>query len=282
MNWSLPQHELTIGRIPLIMGILNVTPDSFSDGGNFDTVERAVAHGMKLVEDGADVLDIGGESTRPHSQPVAEDEELRRVIPVVEQLAAKVKVPLSVDTSKARVAREAVAAGAGIINDVTGLTGDPKMVEVAAETRAGVIVMHMQGAPQTMQTDPRYEDVVKEVRDYLELRLAELARAGIAAGRVVLDPGIGFGKRQQHNLQLLGHLDQFLTLGRPLCLGVSRKGFINRILGREGHAEHGDFGTVGVMLHAVSRGWVQVARVHNVRALHDAARLFMAMDDASR
>jgi dihydropteroate synthase len=280
MKWSLPQREVTFGRMPLIMGILNVTPDSFSDGGSFDTVERAVAHGIQLIEDGADILDVGGESTRPNSEPVSEDEELRRVLPVIDELSRRVKVPISIDTTKARVALEAFIAGAEIINDVSGLTADPSMVEIARLTEAGLIVMHMQGTPQTMQLDPRYEDVVREVREYLELRLAELTQAGIAAERVVLDPGIGFGKRQQHNLQLLGHLDALQSLGRPVCLGVSRKGFINRILGRQGHAEHGDFGTVGVVLHAVSQGWVQVARVHNVKALHDAAKLFLAMDEA--
>jgi dihydropteroate synthase len=282
MKWTLRKRELTFGRMPLLLGIVNVTPDSFSDGGRYDTVDSAVAHAQRLIEEGADLLDIGGESTRPNATPVSEADELRRVIPVIQALAAYVQVPLSIDTSKAKVAHEAVMAGAEIINDVTGLAGDPRMVDAAADTRAGVLVMHMQGTPQTMQDNPTYEDVVKEVKNYLELRLAELGKAGIGAERVVLDPGIGFGKRQQHNLQLLGHLDELLKLGRPLCLGVSRKGFINRILGRAGHAEHGDFGTVGVMLHAVSRGWVQVARVHNIRALHDAARLFLAIDEASR
>jgi len=282
MKWSIRQRDLTIGRMPLIMGILNVTPDSFSDGGSYDTVEKAVTQGLRLVEDGADLLDVGGESTRPYSEPVAEVEELRRVVPVIERLAAKVAVPISIDTSKAAVARQAVAAGASIINDVTALSGDPRMLDVAAETQAGVVVMHMQGTPQTMQVAPCYEDVVKEVKEHLQLRLAELGRSGIAAERVVLDPGIGFGKRQQHNLQLLGHLDQFVSLGQPVCLGVSRKGFINRVLGRTGQAEQGDFGTVGVLLHAVARGWVQVARVHNVRAFNDAARLFLALDDAGR
>lgn len=282
MKWSIRQRDLTIGRMPLIMGILNVTPDSFSDGGSYDTVEKAVTQGLRLVDDGADLLDIGGESTRPYSEPVAEVEELRRVVPVIERLAAKVAVPISIDTSKAAVARQAVAAGASIINDVTALSGDPRMLEVAAETQAGVVVMHMQGTPQTMQVAPCYEDVVKEVKEHLQLRLAELGRSGIAAERVVLDPGIGFGKRQQHNLQLLGHLDQFASLGQPVCLGVSRKGFINRVLGRTGQAEQGDFGTVGVLLHAVARGWVQVARVHNVRAFNDAARLFLALNDAGR
>jgi dihydropteroate synthase len=262
------------------MGIVNVTPDSFSDGGQFFDPARAVAHGEQLVADGADVLDIGGESTRPGSESVTLAEELRRIIPVIDGLAKKVTVPLSVDTSKAEVARQAVAAGAAIINDVTGLAGDQAMTGVARATGAGLVVMHMRGTPQTMQLDPQYEDVVAEVRQYLEQRLAALSALGIEASRIAVDPGIGFGKRQRHNLDLLAHLDALQSLGRPVCLGASRKGFINRVLGRAGHAEHGDAGTVGVVLHAVSRGAVQIARVHNVRATHDAVRLFLAVDEA--
>jgi len=275
-SWSIANKPITIGRMPLIMGIVNATPDSFSDGGSYDPVEQA----LKLVDEGADILDIGGESTRPGAVVVDADEEIRRVIPVISKLVSKVKVLISIDTSKASVAREALAAGASIINDVSALSADPEMVEVAAYSDAGIVAMHRQGTPQTMQNDPHYEEVVGEVTNYLKLRLLDLAHLGIAPDRIALDPGIGFGKRTEHNMQLLRHLDQLHALGHPICLGVSRKGFINRTLGREGHPEVGDFGTVGVMLHALSKGWVQIARVHNVKAFHDAARLFLAVEGA--
>ncbi len=265
-----------MGRMPLIMGIVNATPDSFSDGGSYDPVDQA----LKLIDEGADILDIGGESTRPGANAVQAEEELRRVIPVVSKLASKVEAHLSIDTSKAAVAREALAAGATIINDVSALTADPQMVEVAANSDAGIVAMHRQGTPQTMQNDPHYENVFEEVTNYLKLRLFDLAQLGIAPDRIALDPGIGFGKRTQHNLQLLSHIDRLLALGRPICLGVSRKGFINRTLGRAGHPEVGDYGTIGVMLHALSKGWVQIARVHNVKAFHDAAKLYLAVEGA--
>lgn len=277
-NWQLPDRLMEFGPMPLIMGIVNATPDSFSDGGKYHPLD----HALQLVADGADILDIGGESTRPGATPVSEADELKRVIPVIEQLTAQVKVPISIDTTKAVVAREAMAAGASIINDISALEADPKMIQVAVDTRAAIIAMHRQGTPQTMQLDPHYDDVVAEVRQYLKLRLLDFASSGIAQNRIVLDPGIGFGKRTQHNLQLLGHLDQLQCLGRPLCLGVSRKGFINRILVREGHAEVGDFGTVGVMLHAYAHGWIQIARVHQVRGLKDAITLFAVLEQAGK
>lgn len=277
-TWQLPDRQIEFGPVPLIMGIVNATPDSFSDGGTYNPVE----HALQLVADGADILDIGGESTRPGASPVSEADELQRVIPVIEKLATQVKVPLSIDTTKAVVAREALAAGASIINDISALEADPAMVQIAVDSRAAIIAMHRKGTPQTMQVDPHYDDVVAEVRQYLKLRLLDLASSGIAQNRIVLDPGIGFGKRTQHNLQLLGHLDQLLSLGSPICLGVSRKGFINRILEREGHAEVGDFGTVGVMLHAYAHGWMQIARVHQVRGLKDAFTLFAVLEQARK
>lgn len=273
-TWQLPDRQIEFGPLPLIMGIVNATPDSFSDGGKYNPLD----HALQLVADGADILDIGGESTRPGATPVNETDELKRVIPVIEQLVSKVKIPISIDTTKAVVAREAMAAGASIINDISALEADPAMVQVAIDTRAAIVAMHRQGTPQTMQNDPQYADVVAEVRHYLKLRLLDLASGGIAQNRIVLDPGIGFGKRTQHNVQLLGHLDHLLSLGRPLCLGVSRKGFINRILGREGHAEAGDFGTVGVMLHAHAHGWLQIARVHQVQGLKNALTMFEQLE----
>jgi dihydropteroate synthase len=260
------------------MGIVNVTPDSFSDGGKFLDVDSAVAHGLELVQQGADILDIGGESTRPGATPVTLDEELRRVVPVIERLAAEVPIPLSVDTSKAEVARQALSAGACIVNDVTGLAGDPAMPAVAAKSKAGVIVMHMQGTPQTMQLNPTYQDVVRDIHGWFEQRLAALAEAGIEADCVALDPGIGFGKRLEHNLELLARGREFLDLRRPICLGVSRKGFINRVLGQQGRVEQGCAGTIGVILQAMAHGSVQIARVHDVGPVREAVTLFAELE----
>jgi dihydropteroate synthase len=281
-TWHLPDRVLTIGRRPLLMGIVNVTPDSFSDGGKWLHHDAAVAHGLELAAQGADVLDIGGESTRPGATPVPLDEELRRVLPVIHGLANHVTLPLSIDTSKAEVARQALAAGATIINDVTGLAGDPAMPEVAAATRAAVVIMHMQGTPQTMQLNPHYDDVVADIRRYLEERLAALAAVGIGPERTALDPGIGFGKKLDHNLELLGRLEELQALGRPICLGVSRKGFINRVLGQPGLVEQGSAGTIGVLLQAVARGAVQIARVHDVASCHAALTLFLAIEERTR
>ena len=213
------------------MGIVNVTPDSFSDGGQFFDEGAAVAHALQLAADGADLLDIGGESTRPYSKPIVADEELRRVRPVIEKLVAQVRIPISIDTSKAAVARAAVDAGAEIINDVTGLTGDAAMVDLAIETGVGVCAMHMQGTPQTMQDNPTYTDVVGEVRDYLHARRDALVSAGVSRERICLDPGIGFGKTHEHNITLMRHCYEFHELGCPLLVGHSRKGFLGKLIG---------------------------------------------------
>jgi dihydropteroate synthase len=278
MLLRLPDRTLTLGRRPLIMGVLNVTPDSFSDGGRYLDPAAAVRQGLELVAQGADLLDVGGESTRPGAAPVLPDEELSRVIPVIRDLAAQVPVPISVDTMKAEVARRAMQAGAHLINDVSALTHDPDMPAVARDTGAGVILMHMQGTPQTMQHNPTYADVVAEVRQYLQERLAVLTAGGIEAERMAVDPGIGFGKTLDHNLDLLAHLPALKTLGRPICLGVSRKGFINRVLGRKGTVAPGPGGTVGVLLHALTQGAVQIARVHDVAAAAEAVSLFLALE----
>ena len=211
-SWRLKSVTLEFGPLPRLMGIVNVTPDSFSDGGQFFDTQRAIDHGMRLVDEGADLLDVGGESTRPYSTPVAPDEELRRVIPVVQALAERTRVPVSIDTSKAAVAREALAAGAEIINDVTGLAGDPAMAELAVATGAGVCAMHMRGTPQTMQNDPRYDDAVAEIHAYLAARRDALLAAGLSLDRICLDPGIGFGKTHEHSLTLLRHCERFLDL----------------------------------------------------------------------
>ena len=272
-HWQLRTRRLELPWRPLLMGIVNVTPDSFSDGGRFLEPEAAVAHAKQLVADGADLLDVGGESTRPGAADVSADEELRRVMPVVERLAVEVAVPLSIDTRKAGVARAAVEAGAEIINDVSGLEADPAMVGVAVDTGAGVCVMHMQGTPQTMQRKPTYRDVVQEVSDYLASRREALMAAGVAAERICLDPGIGFGKTYEHNLALLRNCHQFHALGCPLLVGHSRKSFLGALLGDE-RADRTP-ATIGVALGLAAQG-VQVLRVHDVRAVREALLAFEA------
>lgn len=255
------------------MGIVNVTPDSFSDGGHFFHAAAAVAQALQLVADGADLLDIGGESTRPYSEPVSADEELRRVLPVIEKLASKVQVPISIDTSKASVARAAIEAGAEIINDVTGLTGDPVMVELTIETGVGVCAMHMQGTPQTMQDNPAYTDVVGEIRGYLRGRRDALVSAGVSRERICLDPGIGFGKTHDHNITLMRHCYEFHELGCPLLVGHSRKGFLGKLIGDK-EADRTN-ATVGAALALAVQG-VQIIRVHGVRPLREALVAFEA------
>ena len=226
MIWNTGRRTFDLAHRGVIVGVINVTPDSFSDGGNFISVETAVEHGLRLVEEGVEILDIGGESTRPGAAPVSVEEELRRVIPVIEGLVGKTSAALSIDTSKAPVARAAVAAGAEIINDVTALRGDDDMARVAAESGCAVVLMHMRGTPRTMQQDPQYDDVVAEVADHLAERITAALSAGIAADRIAIDPGIGFGKTVEHNLQLIAGLGRFAALGHPVLLGVSRKSFL--------------------------------------------------------
>ncbi len=272
-SWRLRTKMLHFSRRPLLMGIVNVTPDSFSDGGKFFSVEAAVEQALRLVDEGADLLDIGGESTRPYSDPVSTEDELGRITPLFETLANSVSIPLSIVTSKSAVARAALAAGAEIINDVTALTGDAAMLQLAAESAAGICAMHMQGTPQTMQDSPHYDDVVREVGEYLRSRLEALVAAGIWAERVCLDPGIGFGKTHQHNLTLMAHCDQLHELGRPLLVGHSRKGFLGKLLGEE----QADLtsATVGAALSLAVQG-VQVIRVHDVRPVREALLAFDA------
>ncbi len=276
MYWRLPDRTLQIDRRPLVMGIVNVTPDSFSDGGKYVDHDVAIAHGLTLVSHGTDILDIGGESTRPGSSAVAMDEELRRVVPVVESLAKQVSIPISVDTSKAEVARQCLAGGAHIINDVTALTGDDEMISVARDTRAGVILMHMQGTPATMQQKPTYADVVGEITAYLEARLHSLKSFGIAAEQVALDPGIGFGKSAAHNMEIVGRLAAFQRLGRPVCLGVSLKGFVGKLLG-DRPVEQSLAGSLAAVCFAMSQNAVQVVRVHDVKETRDAVMMFDAL-----
>ena len=227
------QFTFSFPRPALVMGVVNVTPDSFSDGGQFLEAEKAVAHALELVGQGAEILDLGGESTRPGATPVSEAEELRRVLPVLEQLATRVKVPLSIDTMKPAVARAALAAGASIVNDVAANRNDDAMWRVVAETGAGYVCMHMQGSPQTMQSRPAYTDVVVEVEEFFRERMESLNVTGVSADQVVFDIGLGFGKTVEHNLQLLASLRGFTKLGRPLLVGASRKSFIGKLLGAD-------------------------------------------------
>ena len=214
----------------LIMGILNVTPDSFSDGGRFFEKDKAIAHGLKMVEEGADIIDIGGESTRPGSRPLAQEEELQRVIPVIESLAQRTDVPISIDTYKSRIAREAIQAGAEMINDISGLHFDPGLAEVAADQKVPLILMHMRGVPETMQIDPHYDSLFSEIIQSLEESIQKAESAGVQGDQILIDPGIGFGKTFEHNLLLLKHLSEFRVLGKPIVLGTSRKSFIGKIV----------------------------------------------------
>ncbi|MBO0763845.1 MAG: dihydropteroate synthase [Hyphomicrobiaceae bacterium] len=253
---------------PRIMGVVNVTPDSFSDGGRWLDPEAAVAHGLQLEAEGADILDIGGESTRPGAEPIGVNEELRRVIPVIAALARQVRVPISIDTRNAEVMRRAADAGARVINDVAALGYDPKALHVAAEAGLPVVLMHAQGDPRTMQLDPRYDDVVLDVYDWLEARIANCGAAGIGRERVIVDPGIGFGKTLDHNLALLASLSVFHGLGCPILLGASRKSFISRLCGGAPASERLP-GSLAAALTGAAQG-VQIVRVHDVAATRQA------------
>jgi dihydropteroate synthase len=262
------------GERPAVMGIVNVTPDSFSDGGRFLDPEAAVAHGLDLVASGADVLDVGGESTRPGADPVGEGEELRRVLPVVQRLAAETAVPISIDTRKACVARAALDAGATIVNDVAA-GADEAMFAAVAAAGAGLVVMHMRGEPRTMQHDPHYDDVVVEVGDFLVDRLARARDAGIASESLCADPGLGFGKTGAHNLELLARLRELVArVDVPVLIGPSRKAFIARVLGDDLVAR--DDGTLATAVWAVDHG-ARIVRVHDAGAATDALRLLTVM-----
>ena len=263
------------GRHTYLMGILNVTPDSFSDGGQFYQKEAALRQAERLIREGADILDVGGESTRPFAKPVPEEEELRRVIPVIEAIRREFpEVPISVDTYKARVAEEALLAGADIINDVSALRFDPGMPEVIRRYRPPVVLMHMKGTPQTMQIDPRYEDVVEEIKAFLKEKAQEALSLGLSPERIILDPGIGFGKRFEDNLRLIREVSAFKELGYPVLLGPSRKSFLGEILGKEARLR--DAGTAAVVAYGVLRG-VDVVRVHRVEMCRDVIRVIEAL-----
>ncbi len=270
-------------RRPLVMGIVNVTPDSFSDGGRHAGVDAAVAHGLHLVAEGADLLDVGGESTRPFSTGVGVEEELARTAAVVERLVREAGVPVSIDTTQAAVARRALDLGAEIINDVTGLTGDPGMVPLAAATGAGVCAMHMQGTPATMQIFPRYDDVVADIHRWLRDRRDTLIASGIDRERICLDPGIGFGKTHAHNVELIRRAVRFTDLGQPILVGHSRKGFIGKALesalGRPASESERDGGTTGIACRLAAAG-IHVIRVHAVGMVRSALETFATAADA--
>jgi dihydropteroate synthase len=268
------QFEYLFPRPALVMGIVNATPDSFSDAGRFPDARAVVAHALRLIEEGAEILDVGGESTRPGAVPVSQEEELRRVMPVLEQLAGRVRVPISIDTMKPEVARAALAAGASVVNDVAANRNEETMWRLAAQTGAGYVCLHMQGTPQTMQLNPVYRDVVREVTDFFSERLERLEDCGVLREQVIFDPGIGFGKTLEHNLELLGALPELARLGRPLLLGVSRKSFMARLLGA-GPAARLPAGLACACL-AVQAG-AQIIRAHDAAETVQAIRMAEAI-----
>jgi dihydropteroate synthase len=273
-----PTGRLDFSSGCVIMGIVNVTPDSFSDGGQFFDPGRAVERGLEMAREGAGILDIGGESTRPGSEPVLAAEQMRRVVPVIEALAAKVRVPISIDTHDPEVARAALDAGASILNDITALA-DERLAELAAQRQIPVVLMHMQGTPATMQIEPHYEDVVTEVRDFLAARGAWAQEYGIPRERIFIDPGIGFGKNLNHNLLLLKHLDALVATGYRVLVGPSRKRFLGKLTGRENPAER-IFGTAATVALCAAAG-ASVVRVHDVGPMLDVLKVAQAILRAS-
>ena len=271
--WRTAQKDLTLER-PLIMGVLNTTPDSFFDGSNYLEPERAIERALEMAAEGADIIDIGGESTRPGAEPVSPEEEIKRVIPVISELAKKTNIPLSVDTWKAGVAQRAMDVGAEIINDISGLTFDPSMARVASETKAGIILTHTRGAPQVMQSDIEYADITGEIVQYLRASVETAQNASVERERIVVDPGIGFAKDCRGNLEIIRRLREFSSLGFSVLVGASRKSFIGLITGRYVHDRL--FGTAAVVALAVANG-ASILRVHDVRAMRDATNIAHAI-----
>ena len=274
-QWKIAEHVFNVSRQGLIIGVLNVTPDSFSDGGNFFALEKAIQHGLRMAAEGADIVDVGGESTRPGAEPVGAEEELRRVIPVIEKLQAKIEIPISIDTSKSDVARAAIRAGASIVNDVTGGRGDEGMLPLVAKTNSAFIIMHMQGTPRMMQKQPRYADVVSEIADFFLQQYTRAIGCNIDPMAIAFDPGIGFGKTLDHNLELLAHLEQLRVHERPLVIGVSRKSFLAKLIDSP---DRGDRLAPAVALTSLlrTRG-ADVFRVHDVKENVSALRVSEAI-----
>jgi dihydropteroate synthase len=273
--WRIGDRVFDLSRQGLIMGVLNITPDSFSDGGQFFAPEKAVEHALRMAAEGADIVDVGGESTRPGAEPVPADEELRRVLQVIRELRAKTDIPISIDTSKSQVARAAIEAGASIVNDVTGGRGDEQMLPFIAETESAFLIMHMQGTPRTMQVRPRYQDVVSEITDFFRQQYTRAIGSRIDPMAIAFDPGIGFGKTLEHNLELLGQLERVRAHDRPLVVGVSRKSFLGKIIGS---ADMSDRVAPAVALTALlrTRG-ADVLRVHDVKENVSALRVTEAI-----
>ncbi len=268
IRWD--RFRLDFSGRPLVMGILNVTPDSFSDGGAYFCVEPAIVRAMQMVEEGADIIDIGGESTRPGSEPVAPVEQIRRIVPVIKKIASEVKVPISIDSVSSEVVRAALEAGASMINDISALRFDPGMAKLAAKSGVPVVLMHMQGTPATMQEDPCYSDVVKEIKSFLKGRIDFAVGEGIDIGKLIIDPGIGFGKRLEDNLALLARVEDFFELNRPLMIGHSRKGFIGKITGLA--VENRDPASLAVSTFLADRD-IHLLRVHEVRHTRQACEI---------
>jgi dihydropteroate synthase len=270
------QFQFQFPRPAMVMGIVNVTPDSFSDGGQFFDAKKAIEHALQLIEEGADILDIGGESTRPNAKPVSEAEELRRVLPVLRGMQiSKVAIPISIDTMKPAVARAAIEAGASIINDVGANQNDAAMWQVARDSGAAYVLMHMQGTPQTMQSNPNYDDVVGEIAKFYDERLSRLAECGVSREQIILDPGLGFGKTLEHNLELLAGLGHFRTYQRPLLVGASRKGFIGVVTDAKETADRLP-GSLACAVTAIQAG-AQIIRTHDVAATKQALRMLEAI-----
>jgi dihydropteroate synthase len=273
--WKIGDDVVDLSKRGMIMGVLNVTPDSFSDGGEFFSTDAAIEQGIQMAREGANIIDIGGESTRPGAEPVSLDEELNRVIPVVEKLHAEIEIPISIDTSKAEVASAAVEAGASIINDVTAGRGDEKMLPLAATRKAALVLMHMQGEPRTMQKNPQYGDVVREVADFFRQQYDRAIECGVDPMRLAFDPGVGFGKTLEHNLSLLKNLNQLRVEGRPLAVGVSRKSFLGKLIGS--NEMTGRVGpTIALTSILRSRG-ADIIRVHDVKENVAALRITEAI-----
>lgn len=283
LSWA--NYHLELGQRTCVMGIVNVTPDSFSDGGKFFDTETAVAHGEKLVADGADIIDIGGESTRPFSNPVTVDEEIRRVVPVIEKLAKRVSIPISIDTMKAGVARRAIEAGASIVNDVSALRFDPELADVAVEFGIPMILMHMLGNPKTMQVSPVYDDLLADISDFLADAIDRSEKHGISKSKIIIDPGIGFGKTVEHNLLLIRHLQSFQSLDAPILIGASRKSFLRKILKDEQVEDLPpdlpivEAGSQAAVAAAVLNG-AHIVRVHDVANTLATVKILDAMMNA--
>jgi len=283
LKWG--SHRLELGERTCVMGVVNVTPDSFSDGGRFYSPDAAIDQGEKLIADGADILDIGGESTRPFSDEVSERDELERVIPVIEALAGRTGIPISIDTTKAAVARRALEAGASIINDVSALRVDPQMTAIAAEFDVPVMLMHMLGTPKTMQESPVYDDVVADIKQFLDQAVSKAVNAGIARERIIIDPGIGFGKTLEHNLLLINNVFELKTIDVPILIGPSRKAFLRNLLKEEGIEDISpdlpivETGTQAAVAVAVTRG-AHIVRVHDVADTRATVKIVDAIVNA--